>query len=66
MPTHVGKVPMDGILGNDVLKHFRVEQLPRLSMTLAGDPAKPVMTSPFRSFRQPTCKGSGSVDNEKR
>ena len=41
VPTHVGLVPMDGILGNDVLKHFRVElDYPAQSMTLARDPAK--------------------------
>ena len=38
VPTHVGLVPLDGILGNDVLKHFRVElDYPAQSMTLARD-----------------------------
>jgi len=35
IPTHVGLVPLDGILGNDVLKHFQVElDYPGQSITL--------------------------------
>ena len=35
VPTHVGMVPLDGIIGSDILKHFRVEvDYPAQTLTL--------------------------------
>ena len=68
VPTQVGLVPLDGILGNDILDHFRVTvDYPANRLTLERSPASPMpdtATPLFYNGQHPMVKTTLTARND--